>query len=43
MQRIMAASSEAWGEAYQASGVEADVARRATAATTKFYVPDEES
>jgi uncharacterized protein YndB with AHSA1/START domain len=35
----MAASSEAWGNAYRASGADADVAERAVAATTAFYVP----
>jgi uncharacterized protein YndB with AHSA1/START domain len=35
----LAASSEAWGIAYRDSGVDADVAERAVAATTAFYVP----
>jgi uncharacterized protein YndB with AHSA1/START domain len=39
MRAAMTASSEAWGEAYRASGVDAGTAARATAATTEFYVP----
>lgn len=35
----MAASSEAWGDAYRESGADAVVAQRAVAATTAFYVP----
>jgi uncharacterized protein YndB with AHSA1/START domain len=42
MRAAMTASSEAWGEAYQASGVDAEVAARVTAATTAFYVPPPE-
>lgn len=40
MRRVTVAGSEAWGGAYRASGVAADVAERATAVTTAFYVPD---
>jgi uncharacterized protein YndB with AHSA1/START domain len=38
----MTASSEAWGTAHTASGVDADTAARAVAATTAFYVPPPE-
>jgi uncharacterized protein YndB with AHSA1/START domain len=41
MRAAMTASSEAWGAAYEASGVDASVAARVTAATTAFYVPPE--
>jgi uncharacterized protein YndB with AHSA1/START domain len=35
----LAASSETWGDAYRESGADPDVAERAVAATTAFYVP----
>lgn len=39
----MIRSSEAWGEAYAASGAPQDVAAAAVAATTAFYVPPREA
>ncbi len=39
VRRGMTASSEAWGEAYAASGASAETAAAAVAATTAFYVP----
>jgi uncharacterized protein YndB with AHSA1/START domain len=42
MREAMTASSEAWGAAYEASGVDAELAARTTAATTAFYVPPPE-
>lgn len=38
----MTVSAQAWGAAYQESGVARDVVERTTAATTAFYVPPEE-
>jgi uncharacterized protein YndB with AHSA1/START domain len=39
MRAFYVASSEAWGEAYRASGVDEETAKRAAAATTEFYAP----
>jgi uncharacterized protein YndB with AHSA1/START domain len=39
MHASMAASSEAWGNAFRESGADADAVERAIAATTAFYVP----
>jgi uncharacterized protein YndB with AHSA1/START domain len=39
MHACMAASSEAWGDAFRESGADAEVAERAVSATTAFYVP----
>ena len=39
MRECMTASSGAWGEAYRKSGVDDATAKRATEATTEFYVP----
>jgi uncharacterized protein YndB with AHSA1/START domain len=39
MRDAMTASSEAWGEAYRASGEDPDRVARAVAGTTEFYVP----
>lgn len=39
MRECMTASSGAWGAAYRASGVDDETAKRATEATTQFYVP----
>ncbi len=39
----MTVSSEAWGAAYGASGADAELVERNTAATTAFYVPPPES
>jgi hypothetical protein len=35
-------SSEAWGEAYRASGADADTVTSVVSATTAFYVPPAE-
>jgi len=37
----LAASSEEWGVAYRAAGVDDEIVARAVAATTGFYVPSE--
>jgi hypothetical protein len=42
MQGLMAASSEAWGTALQASGTSPETVARVVAATTAFYVPPTE-
>jgi uncharacterized protein YndB with AHSA1/START domain len=38
---FMVASSEAWGRALEASGVDAETAARLVAATSEFYVPQD--
>jgi uncharacterized protein YndB with AHSA1/START domain len=43
MRAYMTASSQSWGTAYRASGADAEVVERTTAATTAFYVPPPES
>jgi uncharacterized protein YndB with AHSA1/START domain len=42
MRAYMTGSSESWGAAYLASGADADLVERTTAATTAFYVPPPE-
>ena len=42
MREAMATSSQAWGDALAASGVDADTVARLVAATTAFYVPPDD-
>jgi hypothetical protein len=37
--RFATASSEAWGEAYRATGADPEAVARAVAGTTAFYAP----
>jgi uncharacterized protein YndB with AHSA1/START domain len=39
MRAAMTASSESWGDAFRESGADPEVAARAVAGTTEFYVP----
>lgn len=39
LRSVMTASSEAWGGAHRDAGADAEIAARAVAATTAFYVP----